>query len=217
MNRSGARCFVAIVAMLFAAGCGTSGKSASQHDSTTTTAVVASNYTAPATTTSSVGRPHGSTVTSTTMFVMPPLPTGRASTAAAVVRGSRAARRAPKARVSPSALGPATDVKWSTTPKAFILAPGGHATGNVWARDGSTVAGTVLSPGCPVLVGHPPVSLPPNFCPPVGHVSVIGPGHPAHWYWGWNATADGARSGTPLPPGSYTVMIGGASVPVTVT
>jgi hypothetical protein len=79
------------------------------------------------------------------------------------------------------------------------------------------VTGTVTTPGCPVLVGHPPVSLPPTFCPPAGRTLVLGPGRRTKWQWGWNATSDGTRTGTPLPPGAYTVTIGGATVSIAVT
>ena len=111
---------------------------------------------------------------------------------------------------------PVVAVLWSATPNAFTLAPGGHAGGNVAATNLDTAPGTVPSPGCPVLVGHPPVLLPRTLCPPTGRTPVVAAHKQKRWQWGWNATSDGTRTGTPLPAGAYTIKIGGATVPITV-
>ena len=112
---------------------------------------------------------------------------------------------------------PAAAVLWTTKPGAFTVAPGGNARGGVTATNLDSTPGTVPSPGCPVLVGHPPVLLPANLCPPAGRHPVLAPHKPKRWGWGWYATSDGTSKGTPLPAGNYTIKIGGATVPITVT
>jgi hypothetical protein len=112
---------------------------------------------------------------------------------------------------------PARHVQWSATPQQITLAAGGHAAGFVFARNLDAIRGTVVSPGCPQLVGHPPVSLSADHCPPANRTTSIA-GLRAHkWSWVWNATSDGTRTGAPLAPGAYTLKIGGATVAITVT
>ena len=108
--------------------------------------------------------------------------------------------------------GRAIDVQWGANLRPSHLAPGGYAKGIVSVTNHGAVAGTIMTPGCPVLVGHPPA-----FCPRPSHIRVIGPGRHLIWTWGRSATSDGTRTGKPLPAGVYTITIGGATVSMTVT
>ena len=96
--------------------------------------------------------------------------------------------------------------------KPSTVAPGAHAVGLVLVKNFGTVVGTVMTPGCPVTVGQPAA-----ICPQASHTRLVTAGRHAQWWWGWYATSDGTRTGTPLPAGAYTVAIGGATVTITVS
>ncbi len=113
-------------------------------------------------------------------------------------------------------LGPATNVRWVASPGTATLAPGGHLSGVVTAKNLSSVPGWVITPGCssgPSTFAATPFAL---TCATSGRQVVLPGSRSKSWEWTWNATVSGKKNATPLAPGTYSFMIGPATVSVTV-
>ncbi len=114
--------------------------------------------------------------------------------------------------------GPAHNLRWSASPAAFSIAPGGHMTGFVVVKNLDSTPGFVLSPGCPS--GPSPASFAARvprvapLCAPAGKATLVEANQSHTWEWAWNGTVDGKRGTAPLAPGKYAFTIGGATVHV---
>ncbi len=114
---------------------------------------------------------------------------------------------------------PAPAILWTATPSTVTLKAGTGVSVRVQASNYGTADGAVTTPSCP----SPPQSLTPTtqqpsgVCIQGGQLVTIAPRHYEFWDITLSATSDGTAKGQPLAPGAYRVMIGGATVNLTVT
>jgi hypothetical protein len=208
--------------VLVGAACGSSGGARAAQPTTTLPAVFNEQPSLPApttprtTTTAVAEAPTSSTAATMTT-----------STTAAPQHGHRTqgngggrGRSAPAPKPLP---GPATDLKWVSSPSTVRLHAGNATNGAVVVKNLAGADGTVPSPGCPsgptASGGVPQAATVVRVggkCAPSGKLTVVRAGGTHTWEWQWAATATGRPGAAPLRPGSYTFTIGGATVTVTV-
>ncbi len=215
-RRGVGRCAVAILgAALTVAACGSSASSQSDP----TTAALASLATAPGglrvPTTKAVRRDASGKLMPASVVSSPA--TTAAKSGSRSGSGASDGHGSPGTTAAPGVALHAANVTWTASPATVTVAAGGHAAGFVFAKNLDPIAGTVVSPGCPVLSTTGVVHLPPKACPPAGRVVVLSAFRKRKWEWVWNATTDGVSTSPPIAPGTYTLSIGGATVAVTVT